>query len=73
MDCAIHPAPCFFNPLLSVWISDEILFLEFDMLVLSDFDQSYSLYDIILVIYFIFYFCRPFSLIMEVFPPLSNT
>ena len=43
------------------------------MLVLSDFDQSYSLYDIILVIYLILYFCRPFSLIMEVFPPLSNT
>ena len=43
------------------------------MLVLSDSDQSYSLYDIILVSYFSFYFCRPFSLIMEVFPPLSNT
>ena len=28
-------APRFFNPLLSVWISDETLFLEFDVLHLT--------------------------------------
>ena len=28
----IKAAPRFFNPLLSVWISDEILFLVFDIL-----------------------------------------
>ena len=48
--------PRFFNPLLSVWISDETLFLLFDILVLFDCDQSYSLYDIILLIQLFLFF-----------------